>query len=507
MLSMLVGMDVDKEIASLALIRTNNAGIDQAFEYLVEHGDSLEEEVRKKTGKANNKVQKPRYIPLELQKLFSELYALNIQAVSTKGKYPVILQGSSPYLMCMYSIYSVELTSKGFQWQSAEGSVQHDAHELNRLLIDALERSLKRTPIELLCRSLYQGTVCNHVLCTVCQTVSTREEAFYDLNLQVLDCHDVVSSLLQYFKKEVLEGDCAFDCDTCRDLGVGKTVAYRGQSIKHLPPVLTFSCSRFRIDASTQWQRVKLTSRCAYPLVLDMGEWARGDGKGESMMQGEGRGEEALRQGMVWIHAVWKAAYKKAEECALKNGASLGDDNGYKREGNEENNTVDLQLWSEDEVAQFRQAHLGNLDRSTTNQYLLHSMIIHRGSAYSGHYYAYILDYPSHTPSSTLTQNMIDMRAQITKLLADRKTGGSSGNNTFGIAELKYAQGHFFTFKDSLLHTFINIFSAEELKHGEAMKTSKKQKKLQRKNKSGAETFSLALGVLTQGFPSYAQGM
>jgi hypothetical protein len=41
--------------------------------------------------------------------------------------------------------------------QGVDGHVQHDAHELNRLLIDALEKSLKKTSAEHLCQSLYMG--------------------------------------------------------------------------------------------------------------------------------------------------------------------------------------------------------------------------------------------------------------------------------------------------------------------------------------------------------------
>lgn len=49
------------------------------------------------------------------------------------------------------------MTTKGFKWQGMDGSVQHDAHELNRLLIDALEKTLKNTSGQDLCKNLYQG--------------------------------------------------------------------------------------------------------------------------------------------------------------------------------------------------------------------------------------------------------------------------------------------------------------------------------------------------------------
>ena len=65
----------------------------------------------KDTGGGKKRRRKPRLIPLELQKLFTQLQHLNAATISTGG-----------------------LTKKGFMWQDGEGNVQHDAHELNRYL-------------------------------------------------------------------------------------------------------------------------------------------------------------------------------------------------------------------------------------------------------------------------------------------------------------------------------------------------------------------------------------
>lgn len=83
---------------------------------------------------AAKKGPKARPIPLELQRLFAQLQLSDRRTLSTD-----------------------DLTSKGFAWQSWDGRVQHDVHELVRLLIDALERSLVRTTAEKLLGSLYRG--------------------------------------------------------------------------------------------------------------------------------------------------------------------------------------------------------------------------------------------------------------------------------------------------------------------------------------------------------------
>ena len=82
--------------------------------------------------------------------------------------------------------------------------MQHDAHELNRLLIDAVERSLKKIKVnananvninvnvlqpdmdpEQLMAQLYKGGLAYQTLCSSCGTLSERSEDFYDLNVQV----------------------------------------------------------------------------------------------------------------------------------------------------------------------------------------------------------------------------------------------------------------------------------------------------------------------------------
>jgi hypothetical protein len=54
-----------------------------------------------------------------------------------------------------------------------------------RLLIEALEKSLKRTSGEDLCQVLYQGRLANQTKCLNCQIPREREETYYDILLQV----------------------------------------------------------------------------------------------------------------------------------------------------------------------------------------------------------------------------------------------------------------------------------------------------------------------------------
>ncbi len=210
---------------------------------------------------------------------------------------------------------NVELTSRGFQWQSMEGRVQHDAHELNRLLVDALEKSLKKTSAETLCSKLYEGTCINQILCLNCKSLSSRHEKYYDLNLQVLSCANALQALHQYCKEELLHDDSAYHCSVCHS----KQQAYRTSKIDELPPMLTFSCNRFRIDKSTHWNRVKLTTECEYPLFMndlqvalnqyDLSNYSK-ESSSPSTLHNNIRYHEqqkALQQTMVWIGDLYDA--------------------------------------------------------------------------------------------------------------------------------------------------------------------------------------------------------
>lgn len=110
-----------------------------------------------------NRKRRVRMIPLELQRLFARLQLLDKGDISTE-----------------------HLTTKGFKWDGADGRIQHDVQvfylvvmvelnpskELNRLLFDAIERSLVRTPGEKLIERLYGGKLANQVSCMMYSNVS-----------------------------------------------------------------------------------------------------------------------------------------------------------------------------------------------------------------------------------------------------------------------------------------------------------------------------------------------
>jgi hypothetical protein len=310
-------------------------------------------------------------------------------------------------------LHSTELTTKGFEWQNMDGQVQHDAHELNRLLIDALEKSLKRTSGEALCRNLYEGRCANTIRCLTCQGVSERSEVYYDINLQVLDCPDLCTSLRRHCAAEMLTGDSAYQCDGCRTkrdalrctvlrtlpqvcllasrLSLRSAVHWPAHYPAHLvcdAQVLTFSCSRFRIDRSTNWNRVKVTSRNEFPLVFNMQPYMEGSNSGvhevlHSNPDVEKDLTEALRRGreVCWLDDT----LNKAEQIAKELLEQFGDTARL----------ADVDEAQYEAIARHLAPHWfaeASSSQSKALLYELHAVIMHTGSAHSGHYFAYIKD-------------------------------------------------------------------------------------------------------------------
>ena len=75
--------------------------------------------------------------------------------------------------------------TQSFGWKDNEHTEQHDVHELNRILFDALEKSFAGTEFENKIDELFFGLLDSIVTCTVCGKSRVRTERFLDLGLQV----------------------------------------------------------------------------------------------------------------------------------------------------------------------------------------------------------------------------------------------------------------------------------------------------------------------------------
>ncbi len=129
-------------------------------------------------------VRKRKYLKLliELRTLFAQLQLADRRAASTTS------------------------LTDAFGWSSGEQLAQHDIHELNRILMDAVHQSLKETSDKGMVSDLYSGTQVYKVVCSECGQTSEREEMFYDLVVPVKGFDCLEDSVEDYFRPEDLKG-------------------------------------------------------------------------------------------------------------------------------------------------------------------------------------------------------------------------------------------------------------------------------------------------------------
>ena len=213
-------------------------------------------------------------------------------------------------------------------------------------------------------------------------------EKFYDILLQVNGFPDLVSSLRDYTAAELMKDDnkCQCDSEVCK----GKRQnAYRRVVLRSTPPILTFSCQRFDIDRSS-WERVKVTSKFAFPLVLDMSEFvegAHGVAQPKLEKEEEERYINELKSSMLWFDDAAEIARSMAEKLLMEYG-----------EGFDLERDINKGEWVSIRNSLLEPMHkrgengINFCNRSLDQTYQLFAIIMHRGTAYFGHYFAYIRD-------------------------------------------------------------------------------------------------------------------
>lgn len=112
---------------------------------------------------------------------------------------------------------------------------------------------------------LFQGTMVNEMRCMQCETVTSREEAFYDLSLEIEHNSSVTSCLRNFSATETLDAEDKFSCDTCGCL----QEAQKRIKIKQLPKVLCLHLKRFKYVEDMQRLK-KLMYRVVFPFELKL---------------------------------------------------------------------------------------------------------------------------------------------------------------------------------------------------------------------------------------------
>ncbi|WVN86941.1 uncharacterized protein L203_102116 [Cryptococcus depauperatus CBS 7841] len=168
------------------------------------------------------------------------------------------------------------------KFEAFNNGQQHDAHEFLGILLNTLsaeieekDKQLKQEGRQVLdtkpwaktfVELLFRGALSNETRCVSCETVSSREETFLDLSIDIESHTSVTQCLRQFSASEILTGKNKFYCDSCCCL----QEAEKSMRIKHLPPILTLHLKRFKtwVDENGRWGTTKLLYRVQYPRQL-----------------------------------------------------------------------------------------------------------------------------------------------------------------------------------------------------------------------------------------------
>ncbi|CAM9129475.1 unnamed protein product, partial [Discosporangium mesarthrocarpum] len=207
-----------------------------------------------------------------------------------------------------------------------------DVDEFLLVFLDRLERQLTHLPQKCLLQHVFGGRLCNQLIGQEtgqegCLHVSEKEEDFFVLSLEVKGKRCITESLQLYVEGEVLDGDNKFHCDPCNK----KRATLKRACISHLPNVLILHLKRFEFDFE-QMRKVKVNDLCEFPMELDMRPFTK---EGLERQHQQGEPGEAQGQG----------------DLNQKRPTSKGD---------------------------------------AYYNYLLAGVLVHAGTADSGHYYSYI---------------------------------------------------------------------------------------------------------------------
>jgi ubiquitin carboxyl-terminal hydrolase 9/13 len=165
-----------------------------------------------------------------------------------------------------------------------QGNTHQDAHEfLNYLLndvvesVDRYEKSRSSSPENnsRWVHELFEGILTSETKCLTCENLTTRDEVFLDLSIDIEKNSSVSACLRQFSASEMLCERNKFHCDICGGLQEAEKrfvvfswmlLTFR-MKIKKSPKILALHLKRFKYTEDMQ-RNVKLFHRVVYPPTL-----------------------------------------------------------------------------------------------------------------------------------------------------------------------------------------------------------------------------------------------
>ncbi|KAI3368997.1 hypothetical protein L3Q82_025967 [Scortum barcoo] len=110
---------------------------------------------------------------------------------------------------------------------------------------------------------IFQGTLTNETRCLNCETVSSKDEDFLDLSVDVEQNTSITHCLRDFSNTETLCSEYKYYCETC----CSKQEAQKRMRVKKLPMILALHLKRFKYMEQLH-RYTKLSYRVVFPLEL-----------------------------------------------------------------------------------------------------------------------------------------------------------------------------------------------------------------------------------------------
>lgn len=110
---------------------------------------------------------------------------------------------------------------------------------------------------------IFQGVLTSETRCLNCETISSKDENFFDLQVDVDQNTSITHCLRCFSNTETLCSDNKFKCDNC----CSYQEAQKRMRVKKLPMILALQLKRFKY--MEQYNRhIKVSHRVVFPLEL-----------------------------------------------------------------------------------------------------------------------------------------------------------------------------------------------------------------------------------------------
>lgn len=137
---------------------------------------------------------------------------------------------------------------------------------LNGLSVGSTSTSVNgttRKPAPTWVHEIFQGTLTNETRCLTCETVSSKDEDFFDLSVDVEQNTSITNCLKGFSNTETLQSEHKYYCEVC----CSKQEAQKRMRVKKAPQVLALHLKRFKYVEALQ-RYTKLSYRVVFPFEL-----------------------------------------------------------------------------------------------------------------------------------------------------------------------------------------------------------------------------------------------